>query len=323
MPDEPEPQHANTGRHGLGPHVVGQRIVVRRLLPGETGPTGGPAMTDLLGTCTSWDATACTVQPEDGAPVTIPLAEIVSGKPVPPRPSVRHRTSARDAEQHVLALFPGIEIAPLGEWLLRSDPAPRGRLRKRANSCLALGDPGAPYDEAIEAVLRFYAERDRPALAQVEADSEIEEALLDRGWQHLPHGEAELRLAALSRVRRSRRARRDRTSGAPGREARLEVSGDLAQAVVRDPDLDDAVVAAGRATLDGDWLGLHELNVASDHRRRGLAGVVLDELLEWGAERGATTVWLHVETDNAPALALYGGLGLERHHTCRYLTAPD
>jgi hypothetical protein len=35
----------------LGPHVVGQRVVVRRVVHGETGPSGGPALTDLLGTC--------------------------------------------------------------------------------------------------------------------------------------------------------------------------------------------------------------------------------------------------------------------------------
>jgi ribosomal protein S18 acetylase RimI-like enzyme len=46
------------------------------------------------------------------------------------------------------------------------------------------------------------------------------------------------------------------------------------------------------------------------------------ELLEWGAERGATTVWLQVETDNQPALALYAGLGFRVHHTNRYLQAP-
>ncbi len=43
-------------------------------------------------------------------------------------------------------------------------------------------------------------------------------------------------------------------------------------------------------------------------------------LLEWGAERGATTAWLHVEVDNEPGLALYEGLGFATHHTCRYLT---
>ena len=41
-----------------------------------------------------------------------------------------------------------------------------------------------------------------------------------------------------------------------------------------------------------------------------------------GATAGATTVWLEVADDNGPALSLYGGLGLRRHHACRYLTAP-
>jgi ribosomal protein S18 acetylase RimI-like enzyme len=46
---------------------------------------------------------------------------------------------------------------------------------------------------------------------------------------------------------------------------------------------------------------------------------VVAGLLEWGAERGATTAWLHVEVDNAAALELYEGLGFRTHHTCRYL----
>jgi hypothetical protein len=34
-------------------------------------------------------------------------------------------------------------------------------------------------------------------------------------------------------------------------------------------------------------------------------------------------VWLHVETGNAPALALYESLGLQVHHRCRYLSPPS
>ena len=43
-------------------------------------------------------------------------------------------------------------------------------------------------------------------------------------------------------------------------------------------------------------------------------------LLEWGAEQGATTAYLQVLGDNAPALALYEGLGFATHHAYRYLT---
>jgi len=82
MPDTPE-------AHRLGPHVVGSRVVVRRRLPGETGPSGGPAMSDVLGVCLRWSAGECVVQPESGAPVTIPLRDVVAGKQVPPRPDRR------------------------------------------------------------------------------------------------------------------------------------------------------------------------------------------------------------------------------------------
>ena len=136
--------------HGLGPHVVGQRVVVRRLVRGETGPSGGPAMTDVLGVCTAWRDGVCTVQPDSGPSVDIPVADIVTGKPVPPRASVRQRVPAREAERHSLPMWPLVERVPLGEWELRTDPAPVGRLLKRANSCLAFGDPGVPLPAAAE-----------------------------------------------------------------------------------------------------------------------------------------------------------------------------
>ena len=37
-------------------------------------------------------------------------------------------------------------------------------------------------------------------------------------------------------------------------------------------------------------------------------------LLEWGAERGATTAYLQVLGHNAPALALYDAMGFTTHH---------
>ncbi len=46
---------------------------------------------------------------------------------------------------------------------------------------------------------------------------------------------------------------------------------------------------------------------------------MLGALLEWGAERGATTAWLHVEVDNDPARGLYERVGFRTHHACRYL----
>ena len=300
------------GNHRLGPHVVGRRVVVRRLLRGETGPSGGPAMTDVLGTCTAWGDGRCVVVPESGDPVVIALADIVSGKPVPPRPSVRHRVSAAEAESHVAALWPHLETEPLGAWTLRSDPAPVGRLRRRANSCLAMGDPGIAFAGAEQRVRAFYAERDRPVLAQVELGSDVEDAFRGAGWEPLGDGDAHFLLASLSRALRA-----CGSVDRPATVARYSEKG-LGQVVVEVVE-GEAVVARGEATYQRDWLGIHGLDVEPGHRRRGLGTTTLAALLEWGAERGATTAWLHVETDNEPAAALYERLGFARHHTGRYL----
>ena len=267
-------------------------------------------MTDVLGVCLAWSEESCVVQPETGPAVTIPLVLIVSGKPVPPRPSVRLRVSPREAELHVASLFPGLHVQPLGEWVLRTDPAPVGRLRRRANSCLAMGDPGLPFVEAVQAIGSFYDARGRDRLAQVELGSETEAAFVDAGWQWLGDGDAHFQLASLARVRRLLGA------GGPAEGAELSTSGATATARVHGSG---GEVARGQATLDGDWLGLHDVVVDPEHRRRGHARGVLAALLEWGAEQGATTAWLHVETDNEAGLALYDGLGFTTHHTCRYL----
>jgi GNAT superfamily N-acetyltransferase len=265
-------------------------------------------MTDLLGVCVAWGDGVCVVQPETGDAVTITLADIVSGKPVPPRPSIRQRVSARDAESHKGALGPAVERVALGGWELRFDPAPVGRVLKRANSCLAMGDPGLALPRALAGIEEFYAERGRDPLAQVEAGSPEEDAFRDAGWQPLDHGESELWLASVSRVRRS--------LPPPVRPVELVVNGPRAVASVGsgcDP------LAEGHAAIDGDWLGLHNLQVAEEHRRQGLGTAALGALLEWGAEQGATTAWLHVEVDNDPARALYDRVGFRTHHACRYL----
>ncbi|HEY9562859.1 MAG TPA: GNAT family N-acetyltransferase [Nocardioides sp.] len=314
------PDSQVVGRHLLGPHVVGQRVVVRRLVPGETGPTGGPAFTDVLGTCTSWGDGTCVVAPESGPEVAIAIAEIVSGKPVPPRPSVRHRVSPREAEGHALVLWPQVERRSLGDWELRSDPAPVGRLLKRANSCLAIGDPGSPLAGAEQQLRAFYASRKRAALVQVETGSPVEAHFLAADWSVVEGGSAHFQIASLSRTARLLRTV---TTWEPG--------GDLDGVEITEdgPRLDlevmieDQVVARARAGVSGDWMGLHGFAVEPSVRRRGVARRMLAELVDRAAEQGVTTLWLHVEVDNAPALALYESLGFTTHHSLAYLSPPD
>jgi ribosomal protein S18 acetylase RimI-like enzyme len=50
---------------------------------------------------------------------------------------------------------------------------------------------------------------------------------------------------------------------------------------------------------------------------------VLESLLAWGAERGATTTYLQVVESNEHARRLYEARGYEVHHRYAYLVSGD
>lgn len=264
-------------------------------------------MTDLLGVCLRWSDGPdgeCVVQPESGPAVTIPLRLIVAGKPVPPRASVRLRASTLEVERHSFVLWPDMTTEPLGEWVLRASPPQDGRRLRRANSALAMGDPGLPLVEAAERVIGFYAARGQEPLAMVEVGSSTEAELVGLGWDGGQLAAVQAQVASVSRAARA--------CGVPAPDVVPE--GDDQRVEL------DLGPARGRAALDGDWLGLHGIVVDEGQRRQGWATRVVRGLLAWGAERGAVTAWLHVESHRSAAVALYAGLGFTTHHTYRYLT---
>jgi ribosomal protein S18 acetylase RimI-like enzyme len=270
-------------------------------------------MTDVLGTCLAWGDGVCVVAPDgegDRTPVGIRIADIVSGKPVPPRPSARLRVEPREAQVRALALWPDLVTEPLGDWVLRRSPTATAR---RANSVLAFGPAGlgegsGGEEAAYERVVAWY---DRP-VAAVLPDSAEDALFRGHGWAAESNDDDTLfQLAGVAAVRRALRA-----AAVPDVDVTLT---DLADGVVvaRLGDL-----ASGVAAYDADWVGFRSIEVRPDARRRGLGLAVMDALLGWGAEQGATTAYLQVLADNAPARALYTGLGFVTHHAYRYLAAP-
>jgi ribosomal-protein-alanine N-acetyltransferase len=65
---------------------------------------------------------------------------------------------------------------------------------------------------------------------------------------------------------------------------------------------------AGTA-LSGDELWLNNIAVAADARRRGVARMLMDDLLARARARGVKSVYLEVAVDNVPAQRLYDGYG--------------
>jgi GNAT superfamily N-acetyltransferase len=262
-------------------------------------------MTDLLGVCTSWGDGVCVVVPESGPAVTIRIADIVSGKPVPPRPSPRLRVSPRQAQVHGFELFPDLVVTPLdgaSGWLLRSSATATAR---RANSVLAF--PGGSFGPTdVAAVEAYYARLGKPPVAAVLGDSEERSFLAGLGWVPESHdADTQFQLASVASVRRTLRVDHS--------EVGLELDGATASASIPG-------AAQGFAAYADDWVGFRSIEVAPEHRRQGLARAIMAALLEWGAELGATTAYLQVLGHNAPALALYESMGFTTHHAYAYLT---
>lgn len=302
-------------------------------------------MTDLLGVMESWAEDSTTVRAEDGTVTRIALRDIVSGKPVPPRPSPRMRVSAEQACRLSNASWPAVHTEPLGDWLLRAS----GGFSARANSVMAVGDPGVPFDAAFETVLGFYAAQRLVPWAQVVVGSATADRFAQSGWTTARPGEADSHFQVAPVAQASRAVRGLLPASLPPVEVgaaltpawlanddRARAHPDDAAAVLEgpeqvgfisvpssDPAADPAEVSAkGRVACEGDWAGITDVWVSSDRRRTGLGLVVMAALLEWAAERGATTAYLQVRGDNAAGLALYDRLGFRTHHTYRYLAAP-
>lgn len=293
----------------------------------EQEAAGSPGFTDAVGVLTSWTGGVLVITQKNGQSVRIAESSLVAGKVVPPAPARRRgpATSFEELTRVAARAWPPLESEPLGGWTLRA----AGGFTRRANSVLALGEPGIPLDHALGRVTSWYAARGLPAYVQAATGAVGTQELLvaeleRRGWA--AEVSAEVWTGGLAPVA-------DVDAPAAGAVA-LSRTPDEAwlgrYGRVTDPDLArrmlvagpsvwfaslDGGRAVGRCVVDGRWAGFAAVTVDPAHRREGLATAVMAALSRRALEEGASAAWLQVETDNAGARSLYDGLGFAAHHT--------
>lgn len=307
---------------------IGDRLTVRHRLPDGSA-------TDSLGWLEQVDDTVLRLRDHRGVDVAVARIAVLAARRLPPARGGRDpmRASAEDLEQLAVAGWAAVR-EPLGDWTLRAG----GRFTARANSCLAVGDPGVPVAQAAERIASFAATEGAYPWAQVIVGSDEEDQLRRLGWRevHVLTDVLVARLAELLadaepdeevlvtedlerdwedayRLSRAHQAdpaliRRILDNGAP-----------RAFALATQPT---EVIAIGRGHLAADWLGVAAVWTAPGQRRRGWAGRILTGLGQWGARRGARSVYLQVGADHEAALRAYERLGFKLHHRYRYLAAP-
>lgn len=227
----------------------------------------------------------------------------------------------------------------LGGWLLRAASGFTGR----ANSALAIGDPGMPLAAAVTHVRQWYQARGLPAMIAVPyplgrpQHSGLDRFLAERGWSVRPGSVTVMTATARTVARRMEegpvpvniRAVPDdgwlalyHYHGQPappvGRQLLMSARWQ-AFATVR---ADGETRAIGRVAAACEWAGLTAIEVHPAHRRRGLATAVTVALAALAAGRGINRLYLQVEDENLAACALYSRAGFAAHHGYHYRIAP-
>jgi GNAT superfamily N-acetyltransferase len=305
----------------------GERWVIRaRLADGSA--------TDVIGWIDLVTAEWVQLWSSPAGTTILPRSSVVIARRAPAAPGGGDplRVPAEDLERHAL---PGwvADSRPLGEWTLRAG----GGFTGRANSCLAVGDPGRGVSEAAAAIESWSLAHGIPPRAQVIAGSEPDLALSGIGWRET-YVTTDVLVARLGAFLGTELPSPDVRVTEDFAPEWLEAYGRS-----RPNDADPAVlekilagnpprafasigspehVAIARGHVSGPWLGLASIWVEPAHRRRGLATAMMRALGHWGARRGARHVYLQVAAENASASAAYERLGFTRHHTYRYLTSP-
>lgn len=321
--------------------ALGRRVVVRhRLHDGEH------AATDVIGVVEGWSSGVIQVRTSAGAVVTIDESDVLAAKVVPARTVTRREV--RDLESAAVQGWRGNETATIGAWLLRAG----GGFTGRANSCMPLDDPGIPVVAAVERVERWYAERElRPAFqVPVPLGGTLSPVLDALGWP-AAEDETVVMTASIDDVRAAARSDlppvhvADRPDDAwlaayhyrggelPAHAVRIMLDAEtVGFGGVDDPDGEltgraGARVAVARGAVSSApsghrWLGVTAVEVAPEVRRRGLGSHVMAGVAVWGAEHGATDVYVQVAAENRAAIATYERLGFGEHHRYHYRRRP-
>lgn len=246
--------------------------------------------------------------------------------------------SIDELEQVAAEGWRATEQTPLGSWTLRAAEGFTGR----ANSALAVGDPGMPLPPAIEHVRQWYRTRGLPAIVSVAFPigrperSAVDRFLAERGWS-VHHG-AILMTAAPGVVEPVSDAVISVNVASEPDDGWFDlyryrggvpppISRDLLrsapwQAFASARTAVGQTVAVGRVAAARGWAGLTAIAVHGEYRRRGLGRLVTAALVEAAADRATEGIYLQVENDNSAAQALYRGMGFAGHHGYHYRIEP-
>ncbi len=250
-------------------------------------------------------------------------------KPLPDLAGKGAPLSARIMELEELSdlTWPAEEIVDYGRWRLRISDG----FSMRANSVLPIGaapigDPPVDLAAAVNEVISTYREKKlRPTFSiPLPIFDELDRYLEQVGWNIKI--DANFLIKDIGSIE---------LASNPGYVVEmmdnpsklwLELNSDqpLEKIMLRYParygvvKSDGKLIAIGRIATAGTWSIVTRLFVSPSFRGKGVAKILMANLLAAAKDDGATKVALQVDDENGAALALYQSMGFRTHHKFVY-----
>lgn len=293
-------------------------------------------LTDVVGHLLDASEVSLSVLRRDGDVVEIDPGTVTAAKVVPAAPvragwEVPHLTP-EEMQRMCWAGWPAREHEMLGDWALRA----HGGITGRANSAMAVGEPGRPLADALAAVAGWYTARGLPPLLQLPLTDPANDSMHDLGWERLHVTLVQVAPIVKLLDGAPEPTLRAVVEPAPSADWRsvmhdLDVDVERHVAILTGPPVVGFAtlyagtnpLVIGRVSVEGQWCGITSVDVVPTMRRRGLGSEVMSVLLRWAQDHGATSSYLQVRAVNAPALRLYAGLGYATHHPYGYWGLTD
>ena len=282
------------------------RVMVRYRRPAGSVPP----LTDAVGHLLQVEPSVL-IRTKVGAVVEIASADVVAVRALTDTPI---RTAQIRALEHAAALAqPGIEHRWLNGWFLR---AGRG-VTWAANSAVPLDLSATSH--AIPAIVDWYAQRGLPPrlalpdrLLQTPGPAEQSHRLLVRDVHAVKHKPSvELSSHPTAAWLRSQ------GSSALADELTADVDGD----VVFGTHLSGATARAAVTDAPDQtrWVGVSALRLTDTDLSQFAARQLIETLLAWGGERGASCAYLRICDSDGTIGQVAESLGFVRHHRGRYI----
>ncbi|MFQ5832479.1 MAG: GNAT family N-acetyltransferase [Candidatus Thorarchaeota archaeon] len=239
----------------------------------------------------------------------------------------------KEIEMVAYRAWPAREVVSLGGWLLRADLG----VTRRANSVLPIGEPSLSLDEAIDHVIDFYHSRDlvpRFQMTKASCPIGLDEVLDNVGFCY--NLKTYVETASLGKLTKEVAAHDVELYNHPTREwlsafahageideESAQVRGAILERIQADTRFalirqNGRIAGVCVGVLEGQWLGLFGLVTEKEHRHKGIAISLNQELASWASKSGATMAYLQVVAENEAALSLYHRLGFRIRYVYWY-----